>query len=472
MKITKLISTEFISIIKENKDLIKSFVKSLKEGKAKSEAQWYSYKEDKLIHLIGYLYERTNNLYKSKKNYKGIAETTLTEIIGFAHPLQTKLYLNILIELGLITKSGKPKAGVASYDYTVRPIDLMNINGYGNKSAFTKCVFDKKKVKKAFTGNLLLNKAIEERVELDTTSKKYITLKNKLLANDKQNENHINYVENYFKHKVYGFQVADVNDRRMSLFTSCKKEFRELLTIDGEGVMTLDFANSQPAFLANYIEHKYNQHNIEMTDDIKLFVKLCSQGLIYEYIGDILFNGDRNKAKDLWMSAGYGHMSLRTLGDEVMQSNKNGLLFAELFPNVIKFLDNKKERESYNKVATNLQKYEAKFVNAVSDLLFEQGIINITVYDEFIVKCSEFEIAKSIIEEQLKLNGLKIILKVDKNACGCVEEVSNTITHEDKKNALEVLIQERKENNFWIEEYNPIDRNTLENLIKRKTKIK
>ena len=437
MTTTKLIPTEFIITIDDNKTLIEKVINESKKGKSKASQKHLAYKEEKLIHLIGYLYERSNNLYNTKKTYNGIPVTALTSIIGFSSTKQTQLHLDILIALKLITRTGKPKAGYSSYDYTVKAVDLFNFTGYKNKELFTKYVFTKHKIKN-YAGNILLNKAIQELVRLDTNSQEYIKIKNNVLALDKQNETYIEYIEQHFKNNCFGFQISDTNGRRMSLFSACKKEFRSLLTIDGESITPLDFSNSQPAFLANLIKRTYEEFNIEFTEDIKLFIKLCSNGTIYDYIGKMLFECDRNKAKDLWMCAGYGHMSVRVIGDEVVQSNKNGLLFATLFPNVIKFLDNKKDEDSYNKVSISLQKAESDFVNKVSDILFENGIINITVYDEFIVKTSDRELAEKIIKNELNKSNLNIILKADKNSSNDIKNETNETILETKEVSLEV----------------------------------
>ena len=455
---TKLVPNVYITKINESKDLIKSIITTAKLGKSKSTQKQISYNETKLIHLSAYLYERTNNLYKDKKRYKGIAISTLTEIIGFSNTKQTKLHLDILINLNIITRTGKAVAGVSSFEYTIIPIDLFTLSNY-NKIDFTKYEFTNKKIN--IKNNTELNKAISERVKLDITSDKYKILKETILSEDKQNENHITYIEQHFKNSCYAFKVATVNNRRMSVFTACKREFRELLTIDNEEVIALDFANSQPAFLANYIINRYKNNNIEITDDIKLFFELSSTGIIYEYIADKLFEGDRNKAKDLWMSAGYGRMSIRTLGDEVIEKNNNGLLFSTLFPNVIKFLDNRKESKGYNETSITLQGFESKFTNRVSDLLFEKGILNVTVYDEFIVKKSQYEKAYNIIINELKNDNLKIILKKDKN---------NTIVQKTKESSLEVIemVSEFDTNeliNTTIKKYPIFNKSSIDALV-------
>jgi len=411
MKTTRLVPTAYINKIKESKDLIQSIVAKEKEGKSTASAKQLAYKEEKLIHLAAYLYERSNNLYALKKTYRGIPESILTEIIGFSGRKQTNLHLEILIELGIITKSGKPKKGFSSFEYKSTPLDVFCVSGYGDHSQFTKMEFDMSRVKKAFKGNLLLNKAIQERARVDVTSSAFIEVKNNITEEQKA---HFNYIENYFRNDSFGFEVADANNRRMSIFTSCKREIRELITIDGERTIQFDLANSQPAFLANYIKFQYEKYNLKMTKDIELFYALSCSGQIYDYIGDELYNGNRNQAKDLWMKAGYGQMSLRLAGDEVQQVNQKGLELAKLFPNVIKFLDNKKMVQEYNQVALTLQKFEAKLVNKISDKLFEMGIVNITVYDEFIVKISDTYDAYTTINKMIKEAGLDLILKTDK----------------------------------------------------------
>lgn len=411
MKTTRLVPTAYITKIKESKELIQSIVASEKEGKSTSSAKQLAYKEEKLINLATYLYERSNNLYSLKKTYRGIPESILTEIIGFSGRKQTNLHLEILIELGIITKTGKPKKGFSSYEYISTPLDIFCVSGYGDHSQFTKMEFDMSRVKKAYKGNLLLNKAIQERARVDVTSSKFQAIKNNI---DESQKVHFDYIENYFRNDSFGFEVADANNRRMSIFSSCKREIRELITIDGEKTIQFDLANSQPAFLANYIKFQYDKFNLEMKDDMKIFYGLCCSGQIYEYIANELYNGDRNKAKELWMKAGYGQMSLRIAGDEVQQVNAKGLELAKLFPSVIAFLDNKKMVTEYNQVALTLQKFEAKLVNNISDKLFEMGIVNITVYDEFIVKISDLYVTYTTINKMIKEAGLDLILKTDK----------------------------------------------------------
>ena len=170
--------------------------------------------------------------------------------------------------------------------------------------------------------------------------------------------------------------------------------------------------NSQPAFFANYLVNYYGDDNLP--EDVELFTELCFENKIYEYLADNI-ESDRKLAKDFWMKAIYGMESIKTIGDECIRFNKAGLQFAEMFPNVISVVDTIKARfNSYNEFSAWLQRFESKFINSVSDLMYAQGIKNLTVYDEFIVKKSEVQLAKAIIEAYAFKNNLKINLKINK----------------------------------------------------------
>lgn len=414
MKINKLVPTKYIDIIKQSESIISDTITKERKDKAASTIKKLAYKEDKLIYLATYLYERSNTIYTSKKKYKGISQETLTEIIGFSNKKQTVMHINILVALGIVTITGKAKAGYASLDYICMPIDILNLTNYNDKTLFTKMSFEKKQIKKKNIGNELLIQAIYDSVEVDTSSEEYVKIMNELMENEKDNIAHLIHITDSFNKKAYSFEVANVNNRRMSIFSQCKREFRSLIKIDGKQTTKIDFANSQPAFLANYIMTEYIKYNRKVTEDIQLFYDLCITGKLYDYVGDKLFNGNREEAKDLWMKAGYGRMSILTVGDDLIDYNKDGLLFSTLFPNVIKFLDNKKANaEKYSELSTSLQSFEAKLVNKISDYLFEKGIINITIYDEFIVRIDQKELAIEIINEMIKEAGLIIVLKCD-----------------------------------------------------------
>ena len=212
--------------------------------------------------------------------------------------------------------------------------------------------------------------------------------------------------------------ISETNGRAYSYFTQMHKKLRECILINGNKTTTVDFANSQPAILANILmnDNKYNQ-----LDDVILFYNECINGNIYTYIADKL-NISRNKVKEMWMKIAYGLPYLQYIDDECTVMNNKAESFYKIFPNVIKFIDvyKNKDIKDTDRFSSYLQKIEAKITNPISEILTQKGIINITVFDEFIFEEQYRDEVINIIKSYLDENLIMINLK------GELSETQNT----------------------------------------------
>lgn len=404
---------ELFDLIKKKENDIISFFKTYKQLH-NSKSKFIAFKIERLYSVLIYII--VNQQFKV-----GLSTEIITTQCKIPHKLQTKLYLDILIDfLKIVEKRKSNSKKNSAYIYEV----IYNYNDIDNK---VKLNYDNKSLERhsSYYNFLTLDQEYNNLYkQITDMSKETITqlkenqkklLRNILELNKNKKEilkqqNKIirlqNFIENY-NDREFNIKQSTVNDRISSIFTNIDKTFREYILIDGHKTIGIDLINSQPVIFANYLIN----NNIEQLEDIKLFIEISIDGTFYDYLAEKLFEKNRDKAKKMWMYGAYGDKTIiQTSGDELIRYNTGSKLIRELFPNVIEIID-KYKKTSYKDFAIFLQKEEAKHVNKLSEILTQNKINNITIYDEFIVGVNNLDKAIEIITEYLKENNLQIKLK-------------------------------------------------------------
>lgn len=243
-----------------------------------------------------------------------------------------------------------------------------------------------------------------------------------------------------------------INGRVSHYFTTINKEYRDYILLNGNKSDSIDFSNSQPAFLANHLMvlEAYNT-----SSDVIEFYNQCIKGNIYEYIGEQL-NVSRDDAKELWMKVAYGLPYLQILSnDEVTVINKKTESFYNLFPNVIKFVDTFKNKDLKDNslFSTFLCELESEIVNPLSDLLIENGFDNLTIYDEFIFELKDKEEVINIVQSYLKEKNIKINIKISSIESIIENNIVNQEVIDTQRQALHTSSEEPKTILFTKKDY-------------------
>lgn len=387
---------------------IKDYVKSEKDKcDNKKQREKIIYKQERAIHVLSLL----QTIYIKYNEHLAIAQSVIQKECNLTSTHETRFILNLLERFGFIQRYGTASA--------LKKIGFRYRIFFDIKSPMMEYTYELKVRKTPYNKIERENREDSECIECifhsyDSVGINYNdefkrTYKSIYESSTDLYKKTIEYAFSDIKENKWNFSCGKNNKRRSSILTNIKKEFRSFITIDRMPTTNIDIINSQPAFFANYLINYYGEDNLP--EDVELFTELCFTNKIYEYLADNI-ESTRKLAKDFWMKAIYGMESIKTIGDECIRFNNAGLQFAKMFPNVISVVDTIKSRfKSYNEFSAWLQRFESKFVNSVSDLLYAQNIKNITVYDEFIVKKADVQLAKSIIEAYAFKNGIKINLK-------------------------------------------------------------
>jgi len=368
-----------------------------------------SYKEKKLktdyiinlIHEFMIKYFFSTDLTSLKVNLWSL-------ILRKKYGMYYNYYIDYLIEEGFITL-------ISDY-YVAKKTKTYQINYFDIGSLIRVKVYDnillKKHSKNFLERNIteynnspipidIKRKIIEDIYHVKIDYEKSFDLLNKMkkdgdIDNSKYYKNLLSINGIKDKHLFFKF---DSYGRFHSNFTILKKEIRKnFLTIDGEEVCELDIKNSQPFFLSLLMK-KYKADWKELPDVERYFFTV-NNGIIYD---DIVEKVDsiktRNDAKLLVYKVLFGKN-----GD----FKKTSKIFKEIYPNILKFIQNYKENKGDHKVMSHeLQRIESDFIfnNVINKIKKKNSKIRIiTVHDSIIFPCKyEKEVSKIFYDELNKL---------------------------------------------------------------------
>lgn len=270
------------------------------------------------------------------------------------------------------------------------------------------------------------------------------------------------------KNKQLYYERNDTNNRIDTNLTNLSKDLRPFI-ISQEPLINIDIRNSQPLFfnlilneLVKQIYNKYPKLNskykfnpyslspllqlniaehIDVTmikvrrkdqekfiEEVKKYHNLTVKGLWYEYLGKI-FGITRESAKGKWMAIAYcSNKSVKYYFDKVLFQIYGFPIISEVIRQI--------KVKDHSTFAVSLQRIEsAIFIDNICKKLVDEEIIPFTIHDSVIVKESQVQRAKEIMEEVLKsCFGKTPIIKT--------ERVDNAGSH---KNKLDIPIEKIRE---------------------------
>jgi hypothetical protein len=203
------------------------------------------------------------------------------------------------------------------------------------------------------------------------------------------------YFEAFLKYRKYNldlfFSVDLFSNRVHTPVTNLKSEIREKLLLKGEKTISLDVCTMQPLLLGKILNNQIGENDfsnwINSGNDIYLMLKekanLSNRKEAKEKFFQILFSKPNQNLSQIFGGANW-----------IEWVNKLKSVKIESNPNT-----NEKE---HSNLAWLLQTTEVKLMEKVWSLLINRNIPFLSVHDEIIVRYSDYQKAKEIIESVLR----------------------------------------------------------------------
>jgi len=242
-------------------------------------------------------------------------------------------------------------------------------------------------------------------------------------------EQNISEINNYEYSNVTGsidllysndshYSISSLSGRFYSTVTNLKKELRQFLKYNGQSLVEVDIANSQPFFMNFLIIQYYLRKSSNLTsnndiiyisydtknnipDDSKKYIDLTSKGMLYEYLMECFnYYGDRDKFKKFLYARVF-------YNDTEKHPKEEWFLFQDIFPSVSEVITYHK-KENYKNLSHILQKAETNMmIYKIVPILIENKIFALTIHDSYLVKENDStEVKKIILDEFKNLYGL------------------------------------------------------------------
>ncbi len=364
-----------------------------------------NFNRDKLIHLINLLSEIPANRerFESHDGFISLNAKMLRKHLGKNY----KEYLNYLIESGVIETDnryivGEKSKGYRFTDKYLCEVEEIEIVTY----TLVRSIKKETKIEKTTVNTYpYLVRWFDDRLEIDYQSASQYIQKNKSQLIDSEDYNpyqvyNSTYINlNRFADHHYFIKVDDTGNRFHSNFTNLKKEFRQFICYDKEGLVAVDISNSQP-YLSMILFNpefysKTSEFNIYTLDpnsftsfsssyptgyyfspppmmykslknkekqDVIHFKKLVKNGELYEYFGRKLEHelGQEKisieEVKKILFKVFYS--SNRYIGQAEAKPKR---IFKKLFPNIYDVYSEIKRRKK-NSLAILLQRIESHLI--------------------------------------------------------------------------------------------------------------
>ena len=217
-------------------------------------------------------------------------------------------------------------------------------------------------------------------------------------VNDKRESVFVSYKESILgmEHKYFFASRNDTNNRLDTNLTNLPSLLLEVIKEDN-GLVEIDLCNSQFAIFAHLIPKEV------AGDDVELFKKLSQECELYPYLQEKMALSSRKEAKTVCFEVCFS--SHKNHSQYVTEMRK-------LFPNVMRWVDNFKEKHGDNQFAIMLQKKEAEiFIDNLYVMIREEDIFCLTKHDSLIVKAEDEYKVRNIIEEYFKEINFKAIIR-------------------------------------------------------------
>lgn len=183
--------------------------------------------------------------------------------------------------------------------------------------------------------------------------------------------------------KYYYANRNFTNNRLDTNITSMCSEFMQVIKEDND-LVELDMSNSQFAILSHILP------DLD-TVDYRLFKALSFSGELYGYIKTKLNLDTLKEAKNITFQVLFGKENQRTQGIKD---------FSELFPSVLKWINNYKSENGYKDFSVMLQKEEAKmFVDEIYREIKREKLFCLTKHDSLIIRREDLEEVQEFVDE-------------------------------------------------------------------------
>lgn len=183
------------------------------------------------------------------------------------------------------------------------------------------------------------------------------------------------------------------NNRLDTNFTNMDSEIVEALKEDND-LVELDMANSQFSIFSHILEDEGY-----LGDDVERFKQLCYNGELYTHIQKSLGLRTRDEAKSTMFEVSFGEGKYRT---------RNYKRVSELFPNVIKWVEDYKAKNGYKQFSIMLQKKESEiFIDDIYGDIKSWRMPNgrllnmflLTKHDSLIIRREDLAVVTEFVQE-------------------------------------------------------------------------
>lgn len=358
-------------------------------------------------------------------------------------------YLNKLVDLGVVIRTGHPIKGVKCYEYSFgtewqsKCVDILLINNYLILRLEELRVKVERKHKKSIWGH---SKQQDFLKLLTIDPGFYEFLESKWTGNINQynclKASAMRIVDQDFKCK------RDNTSRRFhSNITNMAKDLRVFLRVDGKPLVNIDIKNSQPYLSTLLLTHPekvahfakdeeleklLKEIKIPKSRDIKLYIDLVNSGGIYEYLMAEFSKEGLELTRDDTKKQVLRTLYAKNWKPKDKDNRQAREIFVKIFPNVHKVFSKIRGRGkigeegdihrkfgNYKRFAILLQSIESYLVlDVIMKRIYKElpGVFAMTIHDS-ILTVNEPEVVFSIfkiMEEELeKFIGFQPRLKID-----------------------------------------------------------
>jgi len=188
----------------------------------------------------------------------------------------------------------------------------------------------------------------------------------------------------------------DPDSRVYTTITNLNRELRKAILLDGEKIIGIDIANSQPLIASILIKCYWSNINDELPADVIQYQRDCEHGIFYEN-----FMRELNVPQDLRSQFKEDFFSKVFFSKVIERTNILKYLFIKRYPSCWKAICEIKGgmyNTEYNEFAILLQKIEANIIfDTVNMGLIKMGIKSFNIFDSIYVNdLQAFEVAKEL----------------------------------------------------------------------------
>lgn len=210
------------------------------------------------------------------------------------------------------------------------------------------------------------------------------------------NFSYINSIERLKQNNLYAKRNG-TNSRLDTNFTSmCSLLVDDIC--EQNGLVQIDLKNSQFAILSYLLKNELN------TDDYKQFKTLSVNGKLYGYIAKKLDLNERKKAKNTMFEIMFSSQKNSTTGKTKIK---------ELFPTIVKWIDDYKKQNGDSQFSIMLQKKESEiFIDTILEKIKSKKLFCLTKHDSVIVREKDSLKIQEMIQDSFNEIGMEGELEI------------------------------------------------------------